>query len=125
MFALGRIEVITVECRHCGMLIDDGKDCPKCDLPAEKQKLDELYVIDVAHNGETWDQAEAKIMEALDACLYQHYKGLKVIHGRGAHRGSGIIRARATQLMRYLAEQHNGKYTLDKHTEGASLIYFN
>ncbi len=114
-----------MECRQCGMLIDEGQDCPKCDLPAAQQKLDALYVIDVAHSGETWDQAEVKIMNAIDTCLFQHYKGLKVIHGRGSHRGSGVIRARATQLMRYLAEQHGGKYTRDRHNEGASLIYFN
>jgi len=113
-----------MECRQCGMQIDAGQACPKCDMPAEKQKLDELYVIDVAHNGETWDQAETKILAALDTCLYEHYKGLKVIHGRGLHRGSGVIKARATQLMRFLAEKHDGTYALDKHTEGASLIYF-
>ena len=114
-----------MECRQCGMEIDSGQSCPKCDLPAEKQKLDELYTIDVAHNGETADQAEAKIMAALDTCLFEHYKGLKVIHGRGSHRGSGVIKARATRLMRYLAEKHGGTYALDKRTEGASLIYFN
>ena len=114
-----------MECRQCGMEIDEGRACPKCDLPAAKQKLDELFVIDVAHSGETWDQAEAKIMNALDTCLYEHYKGLKVIHGKGSHRGSGVIRARATQLMRFLAEQHGGTYTLDRRTDGASLIYFN
>ena len=116
-----------MECRQCGMLIDINSEqaCPKCDLPAAQQKLDELLVIDVAHNGETWDQAESKILTALDNCLYQHYKGLKVIHGRGSHRGSGVIKARAIQLMRYLAEQHGGTYTLDRRTEGASLIYFN
>ena len=107
------------------MEIDEGQSCPKCDHPAEKQKLDELVIVDVAHSGETWDQAEVKILSALDTCLYQHYKGMKVIHGRGSHRGSGVIKARATQLMRHLAEQHGGTYTMDRHTDGASLIYFN
>ena len=114
-----------MDCRQCGMALERGQNCPKCDLPAEQQNLDRLFVIDVAHSGETADQAETKILAAVDTCLYEHYKGFKVIHGRGSHRGSGIIRARATRLMRHLAEQHNGKYRVDKQNEGASLIYFN
>ena len=114
-----------MECRQCGMELDHWQDCPKCDLPADQQNLDRLFVIDVAHNGESADQAETKIIAAVDTCLYEHYKGIKVIHGRGSHRGSGIIRARATRLMRHLAEKHGGKYRPDRENEGASLILFN
>ena len=115
-----------MECKNCGMIIDDmSLACPKCDLPASEQKLDELYVVDVAHSGEDWGRAKEKIIEALDITLYEHYKGLKVIHGKGTHKGSGVIRARATVLMRQLAQDHDGTFAYDRHTEGASLIYFN
>ena len=114
-----------MECRNCGMEIDQGRDCPKCDTPYSQQHLDELYVIDVAHSGENWGLAREKILTALDITLHEHYKGLKIIHGKGSHRGSGIIKARATSLMKQLADDHGGRFVYDRHTEGASLIYFN
>ena len=114
-----------MECKNCGMEIEPGQPCLKCDMPYSQQHLDELYTVDVAHSGEDWGRAREKIMAALDVTLYEHYKGLKIIHGKGSHRGSGEIRARATSLMRQLAKDHGGRFAYDKYTEGASLIYFN
>lgn len=84
-----------------------------------------MYEVDVAHNGETWELAQQKIIHALDQAVFGHFKGLKVIHGYGSLSGNSVIAPRAISLMRHLAEQYDGRFAKDQKNPGASIIWLN
>lgn len=81
--------------------------------------------VDVAHAGESWEEARLKIERALDQALHWGHKGLKIVHGRGASTGRAVIAPRAISYLRHLAEQHDGRFARDRHNPGASIIWLN
>ena len=83
-----------------------------------------LLVVDVAHAGESWEQARAKIEAAVDAALARGHSGVKVIHGHGASTGRARIAPLAIQWMRTLATRTGGTFTQDRNNPGAHLIWF-
>ena len=86
---------------------------------------DAIYEVDVAHNGETWEVAKVKIVQALDQAIYGQFKALKVIHGYGSLTGIAVIAPRAISLMRHLAEQNDVRFAKDQKNPGASIIWLN
>ena len=84
-----------------------------------------MYVVDVAHNGESWELAQQMIIQALDQAIYGHFKGLKVIHGYGSLSGTAVIAPRAISLMRHLAEQNDARFAKDQKNPGSSIIWLN
>lgn len=84
-----------------------------------------MYEVDVAHNGESWELAQQKIIQALDQAIYGHFKGLKVIHGYGSLSGVAVIAPRAISLMRHLAEQNDARFAKDQKNPGSSIIWLN
>jgi len=70
--------------------------CPKCDGPASREIREGVLEVDVAHAGETWEQAREKIVKALDQAIHYRHAGLKIVHGYGSTSGHSIIGPRAT-----------------------------
>ena len=119
---------MAMNCPECGMPVEEVAPwkCPKCDYNFKDYCRNTLHEADVAHGGEDWFAAESKIHAAVDHAIRHHYKGVKIIHGHGQHRGqSGIIRHNAISLLKTLASQHNGKTVPDKGNPGAHILYFN
>lgn len=84
-----------------------------------------MYEVDVAHNGESWEEAQQMIIQALDQAIYGQFKGVKVIHGYGSMTGHAVIAPRAISLMRHLAEQNDSRFAKDQKNPGASIIWLN
>jgi len=115
-----------MNCPYCGMDSGPGeKICLVCGNELPDKNFEDLLVVDVAHNNETWEQARAKIDKALDTCLFEYRKGVKIIHGRGSHGfHTGVIAKKAIPYMKKLANTHGGRCVQDHHNSGAHIIYF-
>ena len=115
------------ECPECGMPVDSTTIiCPKCDCSISSILLDELWVVDVAHDGEDWVLAREKIDSALNSAFLNKCKGLKVIHGHGIDSGhTGIIRKKAVPYLKELGRKHDSRLVSDRSNPGAHIIYFN
>jgi hypothetical protein len=97
--------------------------CPKCDAPLRARPTGEMLVVDVAHDGETWEEARAKIERAVARARRRGAGALKVIHGRGKE-GSGIIRSRTIPLLQRLAARHGARLSQDGKNAGAHVLKF-
>lgn len=115
------------ECPGCGFPFDHFWEnyCPKCDGPAPREIWEGVLEVDVAHAGETWEQARVKIVEALELAIHHRHSGLKIVHGYGSTSGHSIIGPRATAFLRHLAEELGGRYARDRNNRGASIIWLN
>jgi len=113
-------------CPDCGCPVDPVADerCPKCERWLRGHDLAGLKEIDVAHGGESWEQARAKIEQAFDRALAGGHRGLMVIHGRGATTGRSVIGPRAVELLRVLAATCGGKLVRDRGNPGAHIVWF-
>lgn len=98
--------------------------CPKCDGVTAGRIGRGILEVDVAHSGETWEEAREKILSAFDQAREGGYRGLKIIHGYGSTTGQAVIAPRATAYLRHLAEQVEGRYTGDRRNQGASVLWF-
>jgi len=116
------------ECPECGFPLERNEvsRCPKCDGVASRHTTQGIYEVDVAHAGETWEQAREKIIAALDDAMHYGHSGLKIVHGYGSTTaGDSIIGPRATAFLRHLAEDVGGRYAGDRRNRGASIIWLN
>ncbi|MEN8694954.1 MAG: hypothetical protein ACN4GG_00575 [Akkermansiaceae bacterium] len=118
------------ECVDCGFPLEamELSACPKCDHDLGPRRVVELGIleVDIAHAGETWEQAKDKIDRAFDDAIYYRHAGLKIIHGYGSRTGISVIGPRARSYMRHLVEKTEGaRFASDRHTEGASIIWLN
>jgi len=115
------------DCEQCGYPLTPSSStiCPKCRAAPGEYGRDPILEIDVAHQGESWETSRAKILQAIDQSMFQNLQGVKIIHGYGSSTGHSVIAPRAIALMRHLAEEYGGRYTQDKQTRGASLIWWN
>lgn len=116
------------QCCHCDFpnLETANSICPKCgESSSSPTGHTGVLEIDIAHQGETWEVARSKLLQAIDSSLHAGRKGVKIIHGYGSTTGQAVIAPRAIALMRQMAEQYQGRYAKDKHTQGASLIWWN
>ncbi len=98
--------------------------CPKCGESWRGRPVRGLLEVDVAHAGETWEQAREKILRAVDRGVFDGHRGVKIIHGYGAVSGRGVIRAQALPLLRALAAKTGGKLVQEKNNPGAHLLWF-
>ncbi len=113
-----------MQCSNCGIPFDHTmqRECPKC---GEMGYYNDIYCIDIAHAGEDWVEAEQKIVDGIDYCLKNYFKGLKVIHGRGNERGhTAIIKSKAVEYLKSYARRHNARLTGDRGNNGAHILYF-
>ena len=103
--------------------------CPKCDYSGggvTRSARNGVLEVDIAHSGETWEVAKAKLDRAIDDALYYNHSGLKIVHGWGAQSGGqSVIAPRAKAYLRHVAEEMGGRYAVDRNTEGASILWFN
>lgn len=118
------------ECVDCGFPLEVMRisACPKCDHDLGPRRLVEqgMLEVDVAHAGETWEQAKDQIDRAFDHALHYRHAGLKIIHGYGSRTGISVIGPRAKSYLRHLAEETEGaRFAPDRHTQGASIIWLN
>ena len=75
---------IRPECLECGFPPGcQMQYCPKCDADLETQTDGSTRTIDIAHRGETVDQALAKLKNRLSILQMEHPQYLRVIVGRG------------------------------------------
>jgi hypothetical protein len=118
-----------MECHNCGFPIRNAglSHCPKCDGKLRGEFIDELWVVDVAHDGETVEEAELKMSQAVSAALANRRKGVKIIHGKGRRgvRGGAIRHAAVRFLRTWVKRQGYGKLVPDRRNEGAHILYFN
>ncbi len=84
-----------------------------------------MLEVDVAHAGETWEEASRKIEQAIDQGIHWGHKGVKIIHGHGANTGRAVIAPRAIAYLKHLAESTGGRYVRDRHNPGASIVWLN
>ena len=100
------------ECLECGFLPDcQMQYCPKCDADLETQTDGSTHTIDIAHHGETVDQALAKLKNSLSILQMEYPQYLRVIVGRGkiAEEVLGYVEylKRIGQIIRYEAGGEN------------------
>ena len=114
-----------MECVVCRMIFNESVgQCPKCDTDIKEMFMNAILEVDVAHQNETWYEAEEKILNAFDRALLLNYRALKVIHGGGERDGhTNRIKTRAIPFMRALASRYDCRYVRDNYSEGASLIF--
>jgi len=113
-------------CPYCGHSISKkDRTCPTCGNPLGPAVGKELLLRDVAHAGETWEQARGKIDQALsDALLYGH-SGVRIIHGRGDLPGhTGIIAREAVRYLEDLARGKGWRLEQERRNPGAHILYF-
>ncbi len=113
------------ECPNCGNPIESGRAdaCPKCGESLRDRVYRPLLEMDVAHSGETLEEAQQKITEAVDRGLRDGHKGVKIIHGHGASSGRAVIRKHAVKWLRELAAKTGGKLVQDKNNPGAHILW--
>ncbi|MEC7605788.1 MAG: Smr/MutS family protein [Pseudomonadota bacterium] len=120
--------VPTVDCTNpdCGIPVDPSKlTCPKCDTDLHNALSEQFYEIDVAHNGQTREEAKVEIEEGLNTALLCRFRGLKVIHGYGSGSSKrGAIAREATRFMEILAARKGYGFRQDGFNRGAHLIDF-
>src|SRR5438477_5590330 len=91
------------ECPVCGNPGGQpGTRCQKCGELLASHPTRPLLVVDVAHAGESWEQAHQKIVKAVDRALVGRHKGVKIVHGYGQSTGHSVIRTRAIELLNTL-----------------------
>ena len=117
-----------IECTNpdCGIPVDPTElTCPKCDASLHDALSKQYYEIDVAHAGQTWEDARQEIEEALNAALLYRYRGLKVIHGYGSSNPRrGVIAREAKHLMQLIAARKGYAFKPDRNNPGAHLLDF-
>ena len=112
-------------CRTCGNPLNfaNGSKCIKCGEPLRPYRS--LLEVDVAHAGESWEQAEEKIKRAVDQGLRDQHKGVKIIHGSGRTTGRSVIRGKAIDLLGELARSSGGRLVQDNGNPGAHILWLN
>lgn len=80
---------------------------------------------DVAHSGESWEEAKQKIIKAVDRGLFGRHKGVKIIHGHGRSVGHSVIYRKAVDLLLELARQTGGRIAQDNGNPGAHILWLN
>ena len=80
-------------------------------------------MVDVAHAGESWEQAHQKIVKAVDRALVGRHKGVKIVHGYGQSTGHSVIRTRAIELLNTLAQRTGGRLKADGNNPGAHILW--
>ena len=112
-------------CRTCGnpLSLANRSECAKCG--DRNYRYQPLLVVDVAHSGGRWEEANQKIVKAVDQGLSESHKGVKIIHGHGRSTGRSIIRKKAIDLLRELECQTRGRVTQDNGNPGAHILWFN
>ena len=121
-----------IEC-YCGHKVDETEEyCPRCDCDLDdlwddyydNLPINRLYIADVAHDGESLEEAKYKVEKAVEIAKFYNYKGVKIIHGYGSKRGhSHIIHDNIVPFLRQLSNRYNIKLTADKQTKGAHIIF--
>ena len=101
----------------------DSSKCIKCGEPLRPYRS--LLEVDVAHAGESWEQAEEKIKRAVDQGLRDQHKGVKIIHGSGRTTGRSVIRGKAIDLLGELARSTGGRLVQDNGNPGAHILWLN
>lgn len=79
----------------------------------------------MAHHGESWLDAEAKIEEAINLALKVHYKRLKIIHGKGTDGHTKVICNKTIEVLKKYERKFGYKLVEEKHNKGAHILYFN
>lgn len=117
-----------LSCPACGFTPDTPgvRTCPKCETPLRIRKAttDDLIEIDVAHAGETVDEALDKLDRAVRFAARTGCRGLKVIHGRGSATGVSRLKPPVVAAMKQAAQIHGGKVVPDRNNPGAHLLWF-
>ena len=112
-------------CRTCGNPLNfaNGSKCIKCGEPLRPYRS--LLEVDVAHAGESWEQAEEKINKAVNRGILDGNKGVKIIHGSGRTTGRSVIRGKAIDLLGELARSTGGRLAEDNGNPGAHILWLN
>ena len=111
---------------ECGMPLEPTEEsCPKCDTEIHKEFLNSYLEIDVAHKGQTKEDARQQIIEGLSDALLLQYKGLKVIHGFGGeNRNRGVIAREAKYVLQGIADSKGYTLKQDGNNPGAHILVF-
>lgn len=117
-----------LNCPACGFSPEKPgiRTCPKCETPLRRayRTTGDLIEVDVAHAGETVDEALAKLDRAIRFAAMSNCRGLKVIHGRGATTGVSRLKPPVVAAMKQAARIHGGKVVPDRGNPGAHLLWF-
>ena len=115
------------ECPTCENPLDsfNGSQCPKCGEALRNTRYQAVLEVDVAHSGETWEEAERKINRAVDHGIRNQHKGVKIIHGSGRTTGGSVIRGKAIDLLGELARSTGGRLVQDNGNPGAHILWLN
>ncbi len=115
------------ECPSCGNPTGTGGGgtCQKCGTTLTGRTYRSVLEVDVAHAGETREEAREKVFAAVNRGLRDGHRGVKIIHGHGASTGRSAIAAQAVGWLRDLAKTTGGKLTPDKGNPGAHILWLN
>jgi len=78
------------ECLDCGMVVGDGSICPKCDADLDRQHDGSTRVVDIAHHGETVDEAMAKLRREIHEAHLRPAQFLRLVIGTGLIREAAL-----------------------------------
>ena len=112
-----------IECPLCGNPGRVGVRCEKCGELLSSHPSRHLLVVDVAHSGESWEEAREKIIKAVDRALIGRHKGVKIVHGYGHAIGQGVIRTQAIDLLNILARRTGGRLKTAGNNPGAHILW--
>jgi hypothetical protein len=99
--------------------------CPKCDFPLLSHAEENLFKIDVCHDGEDWPAARKKILDGLDRALLGGFGGLVVVHGFGSKDGhTAIIKAHASTFLMALSLEKKYRIVRSEENPGETVVLF-
>lgn len=112
-------------CPECELVIEsaDTTTCPKCDAPLRARSNGRVMHVDVAHAGENLDQALRKLERKIDEAVHHNYRGLNVIHGRGATTGKSFLKPHIVAAMKRAATLYGGKVKPHPYNPGAHYLW--
>lgn len=72
------------QCSQCGMELPGGEQtCPKCDTARFAENRRQTLVADIAHDGQTLQDAERQLDQLLRQARLENYGRIRLITGRG------------------------------------------
>lgn len=108
-------------CPVCGYIPDSlaVTTCPKCDAKIYEARSATCLQFDIAHHGQTVEQALAQIDNALNRAILMRASRIRFVCGYGSGAGhTSIIKVQALHYLRRLAASRGYRVETPAHNPG-------
>ncbi|MDZ7686745.1 MAG: Smr/MutS family protein [Gammaproteobacteria bacterium] len=99
------------------MRVDGGAICPKCDADLDRQHDGSTRVVDIAHHGETVEEAMAALRREIDGAHLRPAQFLRLVVGTGL-----IGEAALAELSFHEGRRNIGGFRQEPGNRGAILV---